>query len=168
MRPHSQISQKMRGKKSKSNAFGDRQNQKSSDFKPRLLISVWALLKWSLYSSTSIEARNGISAALKKKNPEAKRASDENVQEEMERLGQAGRALSGWWSSALTGRWLMRRWCAAGHVHCAHSPVNWLSLAHQTTCSWPNLVQNTHPNYLLRVEAPSGVVLVVSENFRNF
>lgn len=94
--------------------FGNRQNQKRSDFKPRrcILISVWALLKWSLYSSTSIEAHNGISAAFKqtKKNPEAKRAYVENVQEEMERLGQAGRALSGWWSSALTGRWLMRRW----------------------------------------------------------
>lgn len=37
---HIRRSAKNEREKSKSNAFGDRQNQKSSDFKPRLLISV--------------------------------------------------------------------------------------------------------------------------------
>lgn len=154
-------------KKKERNVFGDHRNWKSSDFKPRrcILIIVWALLKWSLYSSTSIKACNGISAAFKQKTQSKvslgwKCAGGDGTSQAGR---QAGRAPSGWCSSALTGRWLMRRWCSAGHVHHAHWPVNWLSsakhLAHQTVHSWPDLVQNTHPSYLLRIEAPSRVVL---------
>lgn len=89
--------------------------------------------------------------------------TEESVHVKTDRHREAGRM-----SQALqTVDWLMLErvewqvtdaplWDAAGHVHHAHQPVNWLSsanhLAHQTTRSWPELEQNTYPHFLRRRE----------------
>lgn len=117
-----------------------------------VLISVWALSKWSLYSSTSIEARHGISVVFKQK-------TQNKVSLRWKRAGGDGTSQGGRPSverlMIISADWQVTD---APLMHCwsrprAHWPVNWLSsakhLAHQTTRTWPDLVQNTHSNYLL-------------------
>lgn len=83
----------------------------------------------------------------------------EKLREETDSNREAGKMsqdTEGWCSTMLSGRWLMHHRDTAGHVHHAHLPVNWLSsanhLPHQTTRSWPDLVQNTYPSVLQRRE----------------